>query len=364
MKSHKALISIMAFSLLAGYTACGSDKKEEDNTDGKEKVTVSSEPSKIAEVTAEELVIKDFNHEVVSNGKVAAHNSAELYFPAGGDAVITSVYVKNGDHVRRGQKLAVLDTYKLTKEREAAATALAKAELELKDALIGQGYDPEVPGEIPADVMRLARLRSGYTEAEAALAKADHEIEEATLLAPFDGVVANLTGKVFNRPDASKPFCSVIGNGMDVEFKIMEGELAVLSRGDRVSISPFSTGGEYSGRVTEINPQVDENGMVTLTAGVDGGKGLYDGMNVKISVQKSLGKQLVVPKSAVVLRTGRQVVFTLNDKGDKAMWNYVETGLENMGHYTITEGLEPGMKVITTGNVNLAHESPVKVVRN
>lgn len=362
MKNHKALISMMALSFLAIGNACGSDKKQEDGAEEKGKTVVAAEPSKITEVTAEELTIRDFNHEVVSNGKAAGHNNAELYFPAGGDAVITSVYVKNGDHVSKGQKLATLDTYKLVKERESAATALAKAELDLKDALIGQGYDPDASSGIPAEVMKLARLRSGYTEAEASLAKAEHEIEQATLTAPFSGVIANLSGKVFNRPDASKPFCSVIGDGMDVEFKIMEGELAVLQRGDKVQITPFSTGGVYSGRVSEINPQVDENGMVTLVASVDRGKGLYDGMNVKVSVQKSLGKQLVVPKTAVVLRTGRQVVFTLNEKGDKAMWNYVETGLENMGHYTITDGLEPGMKVITTGNVNLAHEAPVKVI--
>ncbi len=100
-----------------------------------------------------------------------------------------------------------------------------------------------------------------------------------------------------------------------------------------------------------------------VTATVGNGKGLADGMNVKVSVQKSVGRQLVVPKSAVVLRTGRQVVFTLDESGKRAMWNYVQTGLENFGEYTITDGLEEGMDVIVDGNVNLAHESPVSVVK-
>lgn len=36
-------------------------------------------------------------------------------------------------------------------------------------------------------------------------------------------------------------------------------------------------------------------------------------MNVRVSVHRSLGEQLVIPKSAVVLRSGKQVVFTLKD---------------------------------------------------
>ena len=57
----------------------------------------------------------------------------------------------------------------------------------------------------------------------------------------------------------------------------------------------------------------------------------------------------------------KQVVFTLKD--GRAVWNYVTTGLENMTEYTVTgEGMEEGAQVIVTGNVNLAHESPVKVI--
>jgi hypothetical protein len=83
-------------------------------------------------------------------------------------------------------------------------------------------------------------------------------------------------------------------------------------------------------------------------------------MNVRVSIHRSVGKQLVVPKGAVVLRSGKQVVFTLS--GNKAYWNYVHTGLENADSYTITDGLKEGATIITSGNINLAHESPVKVI--
>jgi hypothetical protein len=71
----------------------------------------------------------------------------------------------------------------------------------------------------------------------------------------------------------------------------------------------------------------------------------------------------VVPKTAVVLRAGKQVVFSVVN--GKAIWNYVDTGLENATQYTITgETLKEGDQMIVTGNINLAHEAPVKIITN
>lgn len=144
---------------------------------------------------------------------------------------------------------------------------------------------------------------------------------------------------------------------------MLESELPLIKRGDRVEVTPFANAGlATQGSVSEINPLVDENGMVRVKAAVSGKGQLFEGMNVRVSVQRSLGKQLVVPKTAVVLRSGKQVVFTLKD--NVAYWNYVRTGLENADSYTIVEGLKENDVVITGGNINLAHEAPVKVVEN
>lgn len=135
---------------------------------------------------------------------------------------------------------------------------------------------------------------------------------------------------------------------------------------DKVQASLFSVN-DYSveGRVTEINPMVDRNGMVAVKAVLGNSKNqLYDGMNVKIRLQRSLGKQLIIPKEALVLRTNKKVIFVLNEAGDKARWVYVETGLENSTSYVITESnpaLKEGDRVIYEGNINLAHESPVTI---
>ena len=88
---------------------------------------------------------------------------------------------------------------------------------------------------------------------------------------------------------------------------------------------------------------------------------LISGMNVKVRISKAVSDQLIIPKSAVVLRQGKPVVFTWAN--DTASWNYVVLGLENSRDWSIQSGLAANDIVITSGNLNLAHQSPVKVAK-
>lgn len=347
-------------SLLLLSAACSSQKTDTDTQKSSSGLSTDSVVDKIAEVTVMELKPGTFSHEIVSNGRLTAHEKVDVNFQTPG--IISAIHVKNGQRVTKGQKIASLDTYKLENQLEKDRNAVASAKLEMQDVLIGQGYDPEHIETISADVMKLARLRSGLQQAELTLTATQREVHDATLTAPVSGVIANLSSKPHNASPTAEPLCRIINDSrMDVEFPIIESELPIVKPGDIISVVPFSDIKPHSGHITEINPMVDENGMVKVWASVDGGNGLIDGMNVRVSVKRKVGEALVVPKSAVVLRSGRQVVFTLD--GDKAMWNYVTTGLENLNEYTIVDGLTPGMKVITSGNINLAHEAPVKVIK-
>ena len=81
-------------------------------------------------------------------------------------------------------------------------------------------------------------------------------------------------------------------------------------------------------------------------------------MNCSATITVPLQKCIVVPKQAVVMRSGKAVVFSLEN--DKAKWNYVTVGRDNGKEVEITEGLEPGMKVIVSNNLQLAHDAPVQ----
>jgi RND family efflux transporter MFP subunit len=351
---HKyPIVALVIFSFL--LTDCSSKKENSDD----ENVS-SLLPDEIDEVRVIKLDYSDFQQELVANGTVSARHKADLRFQTSEN--IIAIHVKNGDKVRAGQAIAALDPFKLQIALDQAKDQLERARLELQDVLIGQGYSLADTASIPKDAMQLARVKSNYDNALSQYSLAGYNLRNAILYAPFDGIVANLFAKTHNLPDATTPFCTIIDNDHpEIEFKALESEILLIRTGDNIQISPFAaTDFSCNGIVSEINPVVDKNGMVLVKATVNTPQNrLFDGMNVKIKIQRSLGKQLVIPKEALVLRTNKKVVFTLKD--GFAQWVYVQTSLENSSGYVVAEGLAPGDSVIFEGNINLAHETPVKL---
>lgn len=356
--STLSLLSFIAAIALIMVSSCQSEKKE--TSDATVQQLLQDAP---AEVTTTPLKTIDFEHELVSNGKINAQTVAELKFQT--SEVIAKIFVKNGSHVEKGQKIAELDTYSLKNRLKQTKDALERSRLEYQDVLIGQGYKLDNLEAVPEEIMQLAKVKSGYNSAQTQFDMASYDLEKATLVAPITGVVANMFSKPHTLSSPSGVFCNIIDTrSLEVSFTILENELGFIKMGDNVRIAPFSIPDlVVNGRVSEINPWVNENGMVQVKASVAYNARLVEGMNVRVSTFRSAGKQWVVPKTAVVMRSGKQVVFSVVN--GKAIWNYVDTGLENATQYTITgETLKEGDQIVVTGNINLAHESPVNVITN
>ena len=170
---------------------------------------------------------------------------------------------------------------------------------------------------------------------------------QTILRAPFSGKVANLKISKHDQIGAGEEICAIINDQlMSVVFHLVDTEIHHINLQDKVSV-------------------VDENGMVEVKARIKNTGNLLDGMQVKVSVKKSVPEQLVVPKEAVVLRLNQEVLFRYTD--GIAYWTYVQTGLENSQHYTVIAhpdkgaNLDAGDTVIISNNLNLAHESKVKL---
>lgn len=354
---------ILAGSFLIAGLACCGQKNSEDKADMEESVETLL-PTEETEVHTETLRTVDFEHELVSNGRISAQQIAELQFASSSSGnVPVRIFVKNGDRVAAGAAIAILDTFQLSNGYRQAEDNLQKAYLELQDVLIGQGYSLADSASIPRDMLRLAYIRSGYNNARIQYDLAKYNLDNATLKTPIAGTVANLFSKPYCVIDASGPFCTIIGEGKpEVDFRILENELPLIKTGDKVRIQSYASPDiESTGNIASINPSVDKEGTVRVKAYIQPHPKMFNGMNVRISVFRSLGKQWVVPKTAVVLRTGKQVVFAYKD--GKAAWNYVDTGLENATHYSITsKTLQEGDEIITDGNEHLADGTNVKLI--
>ncbi len=305
-----------------------------------------------------------FSREIVSNGVLEGARRAELAFAAPG--TVAKVYVHNGSRVQKGSPIAELDTEALELALENARQSLDRSRLDYLDRLVSYGYGSDTT-KVPSDLREAARIRSGYAAAELAVRTAELNLRAAVLRAPFSGVVANLKVKPWEQ--ASGTVCLVIDDStLDVRFPLLESELPAIAVGRSVAVAPFvDPEARYEGRIREINPFVDARGQVDVVASVRGARGLVEGMNVKLFIRSEGTPRLVIPKSAVVMRDGYDVVFTLDTAAMKAQWLYVDIVESNSTHHAVT-GCErkrtvvpEGAVVITSGNLNLADGSSVEI---
>lgn len=298
-----------------------------------------------------------FFHELISNGKAWSSKKAVVPFKVNG--IIKEIYIQNGKKVNAGDLLAVIDDFEYKTQLTQAQQGLEKAEINFKDDLLSNFSTTDSTGLSPAKI-KISRIRSGLNDAITSLSVAEYNFNNTRIYTPLTGVVANLDAMQWNPSQNYKNLCTVIFDEiMEVEFPVIESEYSFISKGMPVGIIPFINDSTLiSGRITQINPLVDENGMVKVRAEFQNNGRLIDGMNVKIVIKKPVPHRLVVPKEALVIRQGKDVIFVRQDS--LAIWKYVTVEFENSTSLSIKEGLTTGDLVIISGNINLAHETTVR----
>lgn len=350
MSKYFAIVCLCLF-----FISCDRSQNHDLDTQNSRKIILPDSTSvEIAEVQQ-----GVFNFEILSNGNSFAVNNAEIRFPS--NKKIEQILVSNGDHVEKGQLLAVLDNYDPLSKLIRSKQILEKATVDLDDRLIDYGYRLKDSIKIPMDIMRMAKIKSSYSAAKYDYADAAKTLEETRIKAPFTGKIANLEGKPFNSTDVFKRLCTLIGDSkMSIEFNILETENRFLEKNSSIKVMPYEGGQYLKGSVTQINPFIDDNGMIKITALVDNAHGiLIHGMSVKIIAEKPIKNAIYILKDGIVQRDGKDVVFTYEN--GLAKWNYVETGPQNTWFICIKSGLQKGQKVIVSNNINLVDDSKVNL---
>lgn len=332
--------------------------------ESKETVPIDIQEEAVVDVDTLSLRLQTFQKQLLCNGRLEAARKAELVCPHQG-SMLEEVLVTNGQHVAKGTVLAVADRHDKTLALDKARHDLERSKVELQDKLIGLGYDGSLDN-VPADVLRRAEITSGYYSARFSLEAAEKALADCRLVAPFSGRIANLEAHAFQ---SGGKFCTLIDDSsFDVEFRILEAELSFVVKGQKVRISPFvNKDTEYEGIVEDINPTIDDKGLVRVKARMKNSSDrLMDGMNVRVIVESAVPGMFVVPKEAVVERDGYHVVFMFDKSTQRAVWTYVDIVYSNLKEYAVTgcerkeTEIHEGDVVITSGNQNLADDTQVK----
>ena len=360
MKAYR-IIGVLVIAVLV--CGCKGKKDKEGNEDTTEMARGSFKADKNI-VTVEPLALKTFNKQLICNGKLEAQSKLTVQFESQGK--IAQVNVRDGQKIQKGQILASLDKEQPRRQLEQARLAFDKAEMNLADRLLDYGYTLADTANIPADQKRVIYINTGFIDSKMALENAERTFQQCDLKAPFSGKVASVRGHIYEQ---GGQFCTLIDDSRYlVRFSVLETEYGFVHVGQQVLVSPFVNNDlVIKGSIVSINPTVDQNGQIAVTAQVPGADELMDGMNVRITVENSVPNQMVVPKSAVVIRDNMEVLFRIDPDNGHSLWTYVNVLMSNTMEHVVEPNKDRGADlnigdlIITSGNLNLGDDAEVVI---
>lgn len=288
------------------------------------------------------------------------------------DGRIDHLYVDEGDIVKAGQTIAVLDTNELSAQvvqaegnLYSAQAGLEQAELDLTrtDALAKQG----AVSVQSLDTARIKRdLAVGQVRsAQGNLSLLAAKLENATIVAPRDGIVVKRYIQAGTFAKAGSPIiCIADVTSLLAKATVGEAQIADLAIGSSVKIKISALGDrEFNGTVTRISPAAALPAR-TFTAEVtvpnqDGA--LKAGMFAKVSIP-SQGQRsaLVVPEGCLVMREDQKTVFVVTAE-NQVRQVVLKIGFVGGGWAEVIEGINEGDRIVVNGQNKVKDGVSIKV---
>jgi RND family efflux transporter MFP subunit len=304
---------------------------------------------------------------IVTTGQVRTEALATIKSETAGPVI--AVNVRPGDKVTKGQVLIQVDPSTLDIAVREAEARVADAELKVLDNTVPDSIVTGRP--VTGERLRAAQVRAGLDGAHAALARAKLERERAAIVAPFDGVMDEITIAVGDRLASGQEIGKVVDLvNLRVEAQVLEHDLPLVRLGGQATVTAAAVPDRaIQGRITAILPLVDSATRAGRAVIQVRGTGiLRPGMYADVRLEATrLPNRVVVPAPAIIERDGRPLVFVV--KGGRAQWVYVFPGRTNGAETEILADsasgqipVQPGDTVLIEGHLTLTHDAPVRLI--
>ena len=317
-----------------------------------------------------------FADEVATISTLDAEEAVQLAAQAGGR--IEQLRIRQGDRVKPGQLLVVLDQAQLQAQAMSLRAARSKNELNYRrfEFLARVGA---------ASAIQRDELRQAYVESTAALKATEADLAYKDLRSPIGGTIGDVKVKTGDVIKAGDPFTTVIRNSaLMARIEVPASFRNRLRPGLTVLLEDPGTSTPLArGVVDSIDPSVKAGSQVLLVkAGFRNSDGaLRNGLRVRTRVVLERRDRLSVPVGAVTQSSGQSYVFRVGslaelqrDPGQVpldrlkqlpatarfALQTRVTLGPLQNGRYPVLSGLSPGAQVITSNLLNLRHGLPVQ----
>ena len=291
---------------------------------------------------------------------------------AEGDAGrVAAVYVEAGDHVKRGQILARIDTAVLIPQvaNLQASLDLARAEADLAGAEYRRAVAVGKSGALSTEETERRRSSSVTADAKvkvaaAQLAEAQARLARAEVRAPADGVILTRTVEVGQTvsPAGNALFRMAEGDEVELRGDVAETDLPLLQVGQTVNVRLTGNGKVYPGRVRLLGAVIDPQtrlGMIRVSLAPD--PNLRPGAFARAEVTVSNAQRIVLPQTAVLTDDKGTYVLVVNS-ADKIERRPVHVSGMVQNGVTIADGVAANDRVVATAGAFLQVGETVKPV--
>jgi len=304
---------------------------------------------------------KQLNDEIRATGTVDVDERLQSSVQVRFSGYIRKVFA-NATHqyVRKGDPLFTIYSPELVATQEEYLVARRN-----QVALNGSSVDGVASGASSLTTAAEQRLRQWDIPSGeiAKLQETGKAITELSINSPASGYIMERVAlaNMYVEP-ATKLYTLADLSRVWVNAQVFQNDVGRLKRGDSSSITVDAYPGRtFQGHIEEILPQVD---MTTRTVKVrlavnNPGVTLKPGMFVNVDLRSALGRQLVVPASAVFQTGLRQVVFVDHGNGSLEPKD-VSLGARVGDDFIVLKGLAAHQQIVVSANFLLDSESQLQ----
>lgn len=310
--------------------------------------------------------------QITVSGQVEAQETAIIGTRVMG--FVSSIKVKPGETVRKGQLLMVIKSEDIAAKRAQAQAMIAEAEAAFEDARKDFDRYTELHKQQSASTKEFENVTLRYNSVKAKLETAQQIKNEteamlsyANLVAPFSGTV---TQKNIDEGSIAGPGMPLLvienQHSFQVRAFVPEGEVGKLKSGMSAEIIIKSTGKRITGRLVEISPSSQFTAgqfQVKITVPESENDGLFSGMYVNVSIglqNDSRTQSLYVPASAIIHKDQLAGLYTIGDD-QTAQLRWLKTGKEFGNEVEVLSGLSAGEKFVIRSEGRLYNGAQVQV---
>lgn len=357
-KSFKWVVALA--TVAGGLTSCGIDMPKEVQT------------------SFETMVVEKTDIEVPVKFSAKLKGQSDVTITPQVSGQLMKISVSEGQQVKKGQTLFVIDSRNARLELEAAQANLQAALAQENSAKLEFESNQNLFEKKIVSRYMLDNSENSYKQAQASVAQARASVNRArvslgfcTITAPVTGVTGEIPVRSGDQVSPGTQLTILSGNTtMDAEFSVTEALIeASVSAGlsqsekekhmadlpDVTFVMKNGTQYPHKGRITTLTGVVDAaTGSLGAKASFPNPDGhLYSGVQGTVVLPLSKKDVMVIPQSAVVKLQDKQLVYKVQPDSTATAVTVTTEDVGNGQDFIATSGLNVGDKIVTIGANNV-----------